>query len=259
MSFLLDSWADFYDAFYSNVQGDLQFYVETALDSGGPVLELGCGTGRVTIPIAESGVDIVGIDLSETMLSVAQKKIDRLPDDSGTITLVHSDMRDFDFNECEKFNLAIIPFRGFLHLLNVDAQFKTLLNIRRHLAPDGKLVFNVFVPDPAILAEDGGPIVPLPDTTDPDTGERFLRWIQSSYDNYNQIWTAHVIAEEVDPSGTSIGRQHRDFQIRYAHRWELHHLLELCGFEILELYGSFDRGSFDENSTEMIWVVGLCS
>ena len=72
-----DSWAGVYDSIYSYVREDIPFYVEAAKDAGGPVLELGCGTGRVTIPIAEAGVDVVGLDSSEAMLDAASRKLER--------------------------------------------------------------------------------------------------------------------------------------------------------------------------------------
>ena len=250
----IDAWADVYDAIYSSVRGDIPFYVDTAVESRGTVLELGCGTGRVTVPIAEARVDIVGLDLSEAMLAAARRKTKGLPAGSGSVTLVQGDMADFTLADEKRFGLAIIPFRGILHLLTVDAQVRALQSIKRHLEPGGRLVFNVFVPDPATLAEEGGLPTPLPDSTDPDTGARFVRWLQSSYDNHNQLWTARVTAEEVDADGNMVRRLHRDFQVRYVHRWEMHHLLEMCGFEVVDLYGDFDRSPFDETSTEMVWV-----
>ena len=253
----LDAWADVYDTIYSSVRGDIAFYVDTAVEARGPVLELGCGTGRATIPIAEAGVDIVGLDLSDAMLAAARRKAEGLPAGSATVAFVQGDMVDFTLARDKKFELAIIPFRSFLHLLTVEAQVSALRSIKRHLEPGGRLVFNVFVPYPATLAEEDGPPTPLPDSTDPDTGARFVRWVQSSYDNHNQLWTARMTAEEVDADGNMVRRLHRDFQLRYVHRWEMHHLLELCGFEVLELYGGFDRTPFDETSTEMVWVAGV--
>jgi SAM-dependent methyltransferase len=248
-----DSWADVYDSVYSYVRDDIPFYVAEAAESDGPVLELGCGTGRVTIPIAEAGIDVTGLDSSEAMLEVALRKAQDRPAGERP-TLLHSDMRDFSLDR--RFGLVIIPFRGFLSLLTVEDQLRTLRNVRRHLAPGGRLVFNVFVPDLDTLVEESDSAQHLRDVTDPESGRVSVLWHRSTYDNHNQIIDTTVIVDRLDEGGTVVERFYRDFQLRYAHRWEIHHLLEVCGFQVRELYGDFDRTDFDEESIEMVWVAG---
>ena len=217
------------------------------------MLELGCGTGRVAIPIVRAGIDVVGLDSSGAMLDVARRKARDL--DAGKLTLVNADMRDFSLDRT--FPLIIIPFRGFLSLLTVEDQTRALLNIQRHLAPGARLIFNIFVPDLDMLVQEGDVPYHFRDVTDPDTGHRYVLWHQSRNDNYNQIIDARIIAEELDDSGTMTRRFYRDFRLRYVYRWEMHHLLENCGFEVIDLYGDFARSPFDESSTEMVWVCGL--
>ncbi len=248
-----DQWASIYDSVYSYVRDDIPFYVKEALDAGGDVLELGCGTGRVTIPIAEAGVNIVGLDFSEAMLDIARSKAEALSSEYGKLSLKLGDMRDFDLDR--KFSLVIVPFRGFLSLLSVEDEMSTLRCIKRHLLPGGRLVFNVFVPDLNSLLQEGDVAYHLRDVTDPVTGSTLVLWNQSRYDNFSQTVYARVIIEELDSLGEMARKIYRDFQLRYVHRWEMQHLLELCGFEILDLYGNFDRSPFDESSTEMVWVV----
>ena len=113
-----DGWADVYDSIYAYVREDIPFYVEEASRLGGPVLELGCGTGRITLPIAQSGIDIVGLDNSDGMLEVARRKARLLEDGNGVVDLHMADMRDFSLGRT--FPLVIIPFRGFLALLSVE-------------------------------------------------------------------------------------------------------------------------------------------
>ena len=257
MASSFDAWADVYDSVYSYVREDIPFYVDAAREPGSPVLELGCGTGRVAIPVAEAGIDVVGLDSSDPMLDVARRKARHLASESGTLTLVRADMRDFALGPEKKFNLVIIPFRGFLSLLTVEDQTKTLLSIKRHLAPGGRLIFNIFVPDLNMLVQEGDVPFHFRDVDGPEPGSRFVLWHQSSYDNHDQIISARLIAEELDGNGTMVKRFYRDFQLRYIHRWEMHHLLELCGFEIRDLFGDFQLSEFDEASTEMVWVVGV--
>ena len=254
MSTSFDAWADVYDSVYSYVRDDIPFYVQMARESGAAVLELGCGTGRVTLPIAEAGVEITGLDSSEAMLGVARHKAWRLSAAGTPPTLLRGDMRDFSFDA--SFGLVIIPFRGFLSLLTVEDQVKTLRCVSRHLAPGGRLVFDVFVPDLDMLVEESGSARYLRDVADPETGRRLVLWHQSRFDNHNQIIDATIIVDELDEAGAALGRFYRDFQLRYGHRWEAHHLLESNGYEVLELYGDFERSPFDEASTEMVWVAG---
>lgn len=251
MASIYDAWADVYDSVYSYVRDDIPFYVDEALAAGGPVLELGCGTGRVAIPIAAAGVDITGVDSSPAMLDIAHGKAVVLPN-AERLQLVEGDMRALDLGL--KFSLVIIPFRGFLALMTVEDQVRALSSISSHLAPGGKLVFDVFVPDLDMLVQEGDTSYHLRDVVDPDTGRRQVLWHQSAYDNHAQVIDARIIVEELDETGTVERRYYRDFQLRYAHRWELHHLLTASGYTVDDLYGDFDRTPFDEDSADMVWV-----
>ena len=254
MESTFDQWAEVYDSVYADVREDIPFYVEEATRAGGPVLELGCGTGRVTIPIAESGVDIVGLDFSSRMLDVVRRKLDSRPQIPGSLTLIQGDMRDFPLDLDDRFSLVIVPFNTFLSLLTVEDQIRTLTSVKRHLAPGGRLAFNVFVPDPDMLAQEDNVARHTRDVTDPRTGARYVVWNHSSFDNHNQIMSTRTIVEELDETGVVGKRLYRDFQLRYAYRWEMYHLLTSCGYEVLDLFGDFDRSPFDETSTKMVWV-----
>ena len=259
MASSFDQWADIYDTVYAYVLDDIPFYVDEAKRSGGPVLELGCGTGRVAIPIARAGVDVVGLDFSRPMIDIAARKAELLGAGCGSLTLLEADMRNFRMNEpvARQFPLIIIPFRGFLSLLSVEDEMSALVNIKRHLSAGGRLIFNIFVPDLNMLLQEGDIAYHHRDVTVPETGERLILWQQSSADNLNQIISARIIVDQLDESGAMSRRLYRDFQLRYVHRWEMHHLLTTCGFEILDLFGDFDGSPFDERSTEMIWVVSV--
>ena len=250
-----DRWADIYDTVYSYVIDDIPFYVQEACEAAGPVLELGCGTGRVALPIAQAGGDIVGLDFSGGMLRVARHKLRRLESLPGSIALVRGDMRDFSLDQ--EFSLVIIPFRGFLSLLTVEDQIRVLDRVKAHLAPGGRLIFNVFVPDLNMLVQEGDIPVHFRDVTDPETGSQYVVWHQSQCDNYNQIIGVRATIEEMDDDGAVARKLYRDFQLRYAHRWEIHHLLLNSGYRVLDLFGDFNRSTFDEASGEMIWVAEL--
>ena len=247
-----DRWAEIYDSVYAHVRDDIPFYVEEGRRADGAVLELGCGTGRVTLPVAEAGVDVTGLDISGAMLAVARRKMGRLGQGAVEPQLVQADMRDFSLDR--RFGLVTVPFHGFQDLMSVADQVRTLGAVKRHLAPSGRLILNVFAPDPNMLTRDGDSPFLFSAVTGPESGDRLVLWQQSRYDTYNQIVDVRLIVETLDRSGTVVGRSYQDVRMRYSHRWEVHHLLNACGFEVLDLFGDFEGSPFDENSTEMVWV-----
>src|SRR5260370_42170922 len=148
---------------------DLRFYRRQALMYGQPVLELACGTGRLTVPLSQAGFDISGLDISPAMLQVARAKAKR----SGTaITLVEGNYMDFSLGR--KFHLIFIADNSLSHMLerkDVEACFRC---VRQHLAPGGRFVVDVFTPSPRILARDPFERHPVGEYEDPD-GEGRIR------------------------------------------------------------------------------------
>ena len=253
-----DLWADIYDAVYSYVRSDIPFYAQQAMESGGPVLELGVGTGRIAIPTAQLGIDVVGIDSSSAMLSKAREKLRSLREGAGSVELVHADMRDFDLRDANgaqrQFPLVTIPFRGFLALMTVEDQISALDSIWRHLIPGGRIAFNIFVPDPNMAFEQSDVPRHLNDVTDPVTGKSYVLYQQSRYNTHDQTVSIRMMIEELDDDNSVARKTYRNYTLRYCHRWEMHHLLVMRGFEIDDLLGDFDRSEFHADSAEMIWV-----
>lgn len=250
-----DEWADLYDWVYAWKRHDIPFYVEEAETFGGPVLELGCGTGRVAIPIAQAGVEVVGLDSSARMLRVARRKARAVAPISGKLTWVRGDMRSFSLDR--KFSLVIIPYRGFLSLLSVDEQRRCLEGIKAHLLPEGRLALDIFVPDLHTLTEGTTAPVHSWDVSHPHTGHRMVVWDQSRFDNHNQVIDVRMILEELNGTGEMVRKLYRDFQLRYIHRYEALHLLEISGFHVLDLFGDFERQPLDEASSDMVWLAAL--
>lgn len=147
--------ADLYDAYGLGVPGDVEFYVQEARRAGSPVLEIGCGTGRITLPVAQAGIEVTGIDISPAMLDVARKKLGALaPETRSRVKLVEADMREFSL--ADRFRLIMAPYRAFLALLTVDDQKRALGRFRDHLAEGGRLILNFFDPRVDLLASRSG-------------------------------------------------------------------------------------------------------
>ena len=142
--------ADYYDStpILTERTQDVAFYLNAAKKYGGPVLELGCGTGRITIAIAETGLRITGLDLSSRMLARASEKRAALGREvRDRVRLVQGDMTQFDLGE--KFRSILIPFRPFQHLLELEQQMACLHCAKRHLTPDGRLIVDFSRPIPS--------------------------------------------------------------------------------------------------------------
>ncbi len=248
--------ATFYDSCFQGVEGDVQFYLEEARKAGAPVLEIGCGTGRILLPIAEAGMTVVGLDRSPTMLSILRRKLASCSAETQSrVGLVEGDMRNFSLGQ--RFKLVMIPFRAFLHLLTSKDQRQALTCIHEHLTDDGWLVFNVFDPDLELIAAHLGPLGSAlkkdSEFIHPDTGRRVVMWFTGQYDPERQMLDGSFIFEELDEQGRVVAKTYSPLTLRYVHRYEMRYLLELCGYKVEALYGDFRRGPF-RHGKEQIWV-----
>jgi len=248
--------ASFYDYYVTGVTGDVEFYVNEALKANSPVLELGCGTGRILLPVAKSGVEIVGLDNSHEMLEIAKKKIGSMNISiQKRIEIVDGDMRNFSLGR--KFKLIMIPFRAFLHNLTSDDQKNTLKAVREHLDNDGKLVFNFFDPRISTIAAHMSVhgTEPMRDRefVHPVTQNKVVVWSSPFFKPAEQFIEQYFIFEELDNEGCMIKKRYVHLKLRYLFRYEMQYLLDLCGFEIEELYGDFAYGPF-VHGNEQIWI-----
>jgi SAM-dependent methyltransferase len=234
---------------------DIPFYLglaKEAVAGGGSVLELGCGTGRVTVPIARSGVDVTGLDDAAPMLEIARSKSRGV----ANVNWVEGDMRDFHLGQ--RFGLVIIPYRSFLLLLSAEDQLACLACIHDHLVVGGRLALNIFNPDLTImgrrLALRRNALRRRPGRIDVASGHSLDRWEKSSYGTAGQTvdWTWRQ--EERGEQGAVISRVSKTLRLRYVFRYEMEHLLARSGFEVDALYGWFDKRPFGDESTEMVWV-----
>jgi SAM-dependent methyltransferase len=253
--------ADLYDhvALYRNLP-DLGFYVAAARASGGPVLEVGCGTGRVLIPTARAGVEIVGIDRSPGMLKVCRQRIAAEPDEvRSRVELRQADMRAFRI--VRRFRLATIPFRPFQHLTTVEDQLACLTSIRRHLAADGRLIFDLFNPSLEALVnrQAGEEVGDEPAFSTPDGRSVVRRHKLVAADRFRQVNRSELIYYITHPDGRKERVVHA-FDMRYMFRFEAEHLLARAGFAVEHLYSGFDKSPFGAKYPgELIFVARKAS
>jgi len=237
--------ADLYDFVrpYRDRQ-DVAFFVYAAKESGGLVLEIGCGTGRVLIPTARAGIEIVGLDLSPHMLAVCRE---RLMHESAAVRsrvqLVQEDMRNFNLKRT--FRLITVPFRPFQHLITVDEQRSCLESIRCHLADGGRLILDLFNPNLDALAsqQPGEEVGEEPEFVTPD-GRRVIRRHKIvAHDRFNQFMQIELLYYVSHRDGHKERLVHA-FSMRYLFRFEVEHLLARCGFEVEQIYSDFDKSPY---------------
>ncbi|MBA2461654.1 MAG: class I SAM-dependent methyltransferase [Actinobacteria bacterium] len=213
-----DPIARLYDPWSASVTEDVEFYVEEAVASGGPVVELACGTGRISVPVAKAGVSVIGVDDSPAMLDVAREYA-RSEGVSELVDLRVGDLREPPVRE--RVPLVLIPFRSLLHMTTEPDRERALVAARELLVPGGRLVFDVFAPAKAdIEATHGRWLEREPgifERADWDEGERTLTLSVRRGDEASTMHLAWLSALE----------------------WR--RLLERAGFEIEAHYGWFDR------------------
>jgi SAM-dependent methyltransferase len=224
---------------------DVNFFVAMAQSSGGPVLEVGCGTGRVLIPTARAGVEIVGLDASPLMLEVCRRKLSREPESvqSKVSGLIEGDMRGFELGR--EFSLVTIPFRPFQHLLTVTDQLSCLRNIHRHLVTGGTLILDIFNPSLTYLADDKylSEHGEEPEFTT-DNGHSVIRRTRIiSRDYFNQVTDNELTYYVTHPDGLKETLVHR-FPLRYLFTFEAEHLLARCNFSIEVIYSDYDKSPY---------------
>jgi SAM-dependent methyltransferase len=246
-----------YDTAVPDWPGEIQFYRELVAQvrsKGGGVLEIGCGTGRVAIRLAQEGVDVVGLDLSAEMLRLAQAKSSDLPN----IRWILGNMRSFELGET--FDLVIIPGHAFQHLKVAEDQVQCLDCIKRHLAPAGVLVVHLDHQDirwlGELLGDQGGRLEEAGQFRLPDTGQLVRVSRAWTYERSTQTAIVQSVWEELDGAGQVVGRSRNvPVPLHCVFRFEMEHLLARAGYQIDALYGDFFRAPLHDDSTEMIWVV----
>jgi len=227
---LYDPIARIYDPWSRSVREDVGFYVEQALATGGPVVELAVGTGRIAVPIAVAGIPVIGVDTSPGMLSVAAEYA-RAEGVEGLVDLRLGDLREPPVTE--RVPLAICPFRTLLHMESEREKLRALRAARDLLEPDGRFVFDVFAPSPEDIAETHG------------------RWLEREPDIFElAVWDEDTRALSLTIRSGGIAAT---FSLHWLSAPEWLRLLDEVGFAVEQLYGWFDLRPFDDQE-DMVFV-----
>jgi SAM-dependent methyltransferase len=248
--------AGLYDVFVFD--GDLPFYLELARAQGPKVLEICCGSGRVTVPLARAGFDVVGIDASPHMLALARAKLDADTKDdrqpTGDVRLFQADMRDFRL-DTQDFDLAIVAVKSFAYLTEPADQLCCLESIAAHLRPGGLLAIDFLHPQPEWVGATPGTIRDDLLQRVPDRGFTLSR-VESvvSTDLARQVRVIRSAYEVIDDEGSLVTKRFVEWPYRWTHRFEAEHLLARAGFSVEAVYGGYQREPFTSSSAAMVFV-----
>jgi SAM-dependent methyltransferase len=225
-----DAIAALYDPWSRSVREDVDFYVAEARKAGGPIVELGVGTGRIAVPTAQAGVSVIGVDSSEGMLEICRRSAEA----AGVTELL--DLRLGDLRRPpvqERVALVTCPFRALLHLGSDEERLDALRAVHGLLVEGGRFVFDVFAPSRQDIEETHG---------------RWLErepgiWERADWDLRRRVLTLAVRGE----SGET--RMHLSW--RSPEEWR--DLLGKAGFEVLALFGWFDMRPY-EGGEDSVWI-----
>jgi SAM-dependent methyltransferase len=257
-----------YDALNSFLVADIPFYVEEAKRAAGlppphspakdaartghAVLELACGTGRLTIPIAQSGVEMVGLDLSPSMLAHARAKAAAA---GVVIDFVEGDCRSFDLGR--KFGLIFMAFNSMQHLHDYASLAALFANVRRHLTEGGKFVFDVFNPKIEILARSLGDRRLEREYQDPDGKGTMAFEHSGTYDDASQVSHIRCYFVRRQANGEEVEVREEELHLRSFFPQELDLLVRSQGFEVVEKFGNFERKAFGSGDPKQVMVCRL--
>lgn len=238
--------ARFYDVIYKKVRSevDTEYFMNKILATKGKVLEIGVGTGRFFLDALAKGADIYGIDISKNMTDVLKKKL--APENHYRVMTGDAGTMNLDF----KFDLIVAPFRVFAHVLETEMQILFLNNVYKHLSNKGRFIFDLFVPDPKLMAEGINNLTDFEGEYEP--GKKVRRIVSSKTDIVNQLLdvTMKFIWDE---DNKQIEKEWK-LQLRIFFRYELEYLIKLSKLSLINIFGDYQENPLNSDSKEFIIV-----
>jgi len=245
--------ARFYDAENAEFNEDLELYSELAGETGGPVLDVGCGTGRVMLHLAQEGYRVVGVDNADAMLARGRRKLDVMPDLTSRVTFMHGDALTLDLPD--RFKLIIVPYNSFMHFGEQRDQLAALRMAARLLDDDGLLVLDLPNAGDAYATQDDGTIVLERMFTEPESGHLVMQQSYSMIDRAAQHLYITWIYDEIAEEG-AVHRTLAPLKLRYVFPGEMDLQLAANGLRRVAFYGDYTREPFEDGSPRMVVLAG---
>lgn len=251
MTEFYDSISRFYDAENLEMTEDLHLYSLLAEMYGEPILDVGCGTGRVMLHLAQEGYSCVGVDTSAQMLARAEHKIVDMPEIASRSRFVLGDIESY--NGDDLFRLILLPYHTFMHFQTQEQQLRVLHQLAKNLAPGGVMVFDLPNAGEAFATADEYTISLERTFTDPETGNQVMQQSVNHLDRVKQLLHIQWIYDEIGVDKV-VRRTIAPLTLRYVFYSEMCLLLTATGLEVLNVYGDYEQGPFMDGCERMILV-----
>lgn len=238
---------ELYDLLFDALDFDIPFWQKVAREANGPVLEIGCGTGRVLLRLLESGFDADGLDLSEAMVERFRTKARPKRWDGRAFV---GDMKNFSLARC--YARVICAFNSFAHCETTDDQLRALHCFRAHLLPGGALVLHMSYPGPQYWSEPDGIPVLEAEAADGSNGRTIQMWDTRTKDPVAQLQRSEIEIRELDRGGRTAATHRFTTLQRWVYRFELELLLRLAGFSRWRITGGFDDRPLAKPDEQML-------
>jgi SAM-dependent methyltransferase len=243
----LDALAHYYDLRHGAAGADVEFYAELAEETPGTVLEVGCGTGRLLLPLAEAGGPVVGIDVSRQMLLRARRRLAGF-DSAARVRLVQADVRQLPVTQA---GLAVLALNTFCHFTGQAEQQEALAALHAALCPGGTLALDV--PNPVAEWDARPDGVPTLEAVHEAEGTTVYEWSLTEANPGAQTMSVRLMYDACDADG-ALRRQSHAYLLRLVYRFELELLLQRAGFAEAQVYGDFDGSEYQTGSPRMVAV-----
>jgi len=243
----------YYDHAFRAHRRDIEHYVALARRVRGPVLELGAGTGRITLALLRAGVEVVAVDRSADMLDRARERAAALPHaERARLRLIRGDLRSLKLKQ--RFELILAPFNLFMHMYTRNDLERALACVRAHLQPKGKLAFDVLMPDLGVLRRDPNRFYRCRPVFDPSDRLRYAYAERFAYDPHKQLQTVTMQFQRLDKPS----EEHEIvLALRFYFPSELEALLHYNGFRVVSHQGDFTGAALDADSESQVVVAAL--
>jgi ubiquinone/menaquinone biosynthesis C-methylase UbiE len=249
---MYDTIAHYYDLTHADLTADLPLLQQLAQQAKGPLLECGCGTGRVLLPLARAGFQITGLDSSAAMLAIAHDKLaQEAPKIQSHVTLVQGEMAQIQLDG--RFALVLIPYNTLLHLSPIQVN-QALSNLRQLLQADGRLFIDLANPF-ALAQTPNDRMLTLEHTfRDPATGYTVLQLAGTWLDDQAQSLHITWVYDATPANGGPIYRTISQFNYHYLYPHQLELQLHHSGFQLEALWGDYDKSPFNEESSRLLVI-----
>lgn len=241
--------ARFYDAETADRTDDLALYSQLAEEIGTPILDIGCGTGRVLLPLAQAGHRVHGVDNDRAMLNLLERRLTAMPHLREHLTYEQADI--LSYKSQERYALTLLTYNALMHFHTQDAQMTLLKRLRQLTAEDGLLVIDLPNAGETFATQDTDALTLDRTFMEPESGHQVMLQSVSYLDRTTQLLQVQWIYDEIHEDGT-VKRLIAPHVLRYFFYPEMVLLLRVCGFRVQAVYGGCDEEPFEDGSERMV-------